>query len=773
MKVILTSLILVVFSMTNALPQQTYCINQTDEFTSSQDTIIGDLGTQNISTSVGKHNYYFSLNDQIAPVLVFDYDNRDYSQSIRIETSVQVQTELILTDNENYAALDLDATDGYDPGLDVPEPPPPSNNYVYTYFPHPEWSLPFGDNFMVDLRNGNDDLTNDVKIYLFNVDTDQEGETVDLSFSLGESYPANYGIVLHDLVDDSYQNLREADAYSFIAGGVARNFNLRLGDGTAPVVDITFPTTDTVLYYNADYRIDWSVSEVSPIRYYKLHYSIDDGQSWTLIDSISGENENYMWTIPESFSAYARLKIEAEDWPGNLDWAITEYTFNLAPNHLENDFSDYWHLISLPLQPQYASVDSIFGDDIIAPNFYFVYDYSQSGGGYGLVGEVESGPGYWLFINEGSMVDLDGEPEVDSTSIDMQEGWNIIGEAIAQDIPRDSLLFTDGNSIVLFNAAVDSNWILPSLYQYNGITGSYELTDSLRPWEGYWLYGLDAIEQMITYPPYPAGGVDLTSNERDDVSGDDLNWYIAIELSMGELYDELAGLGMNSNAADGYDVWYDVPTPPISPAGNYLRVIFEHPEWNAPPGDLFSRDIRATINNEQEVMTAAWDFMIMASAVGQLTMNFKELDKSLPEGYSIYLDFENRTINLLEQHSFRFDYTEPLSATIRVVQNSGTIPEGDNVESAGAVFDKLRIASIHPNPFNPETVITFELPAAGKVSLVIYDLQGREAARLVDGFQPAGIHRMTFDGSRLSSGVYFARLTAGNFQQTQKLLLVK
>ena len=96
-------------------------------------------------------------------------------------------------------------------------------------------------------------------------------------------------------------------------------------------------------------------------------------------------------------------------------------------------------------------------------------------------------------------------------------------------------------------------------------------------------------------------------------------------------------------------------------------------------------------------------------------------------------------------------------------------------ESAPAVSVPTEYAMIsaYPNPFNPETVIPFSLPKPGDVSLFIYDIQGREVSRLIDGFQPAGIHEVSFNGSELSSGVYFARLQADNFQQTRKLLLIK
>ena len=79
----------------------------------------------------------------------------------------------------------------------------------------------------------------------------------------------------------------------------------------------------------------------------------------------------------------------------------------------------------------------------------------------------------------------------------------------------------------------------------------------------------------------------------------------------------------------------------------------------------------------------------------------------------------------------------------------------------------------YPNPFNPTTALSYQLQAASYVELVVYDVQGREAAVLVDGFKTAGMYEAAFDASELASGVYFARLTAGSFQQTQKLLLIK
>lgn len=78
-----------------------------------------------------------------------------------------------------------------------------------------------------------------------------------------------------------------------------------------------------------------------------------------------------------------------------------------------------------------------------------------------------------------------------------------------------------------------------------------------------------------------------------------------------------------------------------------------------------------------------------------------------------------------------------------------------------------------PNPFNPATEISFSLPEASDVKLIVYDIIGREVAKLVDGFVEVGVHTVQFDGSNLASGIYFYHLTAGKYTAVKKMMLVK
>ncbi len=91
---------------------------------------------------------------------------------------------------------------------------------------------------------------------------------------------------------------------------------------------------------------------------------------------------------------------------------------------------------------------------------------------------------------------------------------------------------------------------------------------------------------------------------------------------------------------------------------------------------------------------------------------------------------------------------------------------------------RFALGQNYPNPFNPTTTIAFDVPSAGRVSLVIYDVTGARVRTLVDGDVRAGAHRVAWDGTneareRAGSGVYFYRLATGGKVLTKKMVLLK
>jgi len=86
---------------------------------------------------------------------------------------------------------------------------------------------------------------------------------------------------------------------------------------------------------------------------------------------------------------------------------------------------------------------------------------------------------------------------------------------------------------------------------------------------------------------------------------------------------------------------------------------------------------------------------------------------------------------------------------------------------------KFELSQNYPNPFNPVTTIKYVVPESGKIRLAVFNPLGEEVATLVDEFKEAGVHRVNFNASGLNSGVYVYQLSAGNFSQIRKMILVK
>ena len=89
------------------------------------------------------------------------------------------------------------------------------------------------------------------------------------------------------------------------------------------------------------------------------------------------------------------------------------------------------------------------------------------------------------------------------------------------------------------------------------------------------------------------------------------------------------------------------------------------------------------------------------------------------------------------------------------------------------VPDAYSLEQNYPNPFNPVTTIRFAIPARGVVILSVFNTLGQEVARLVNGLQEPGFRTLSFDGGALPNGVYYYILTAANFFDMKKMVLMK
>ena len=95
------------------------------------------------------------------------------------------------------------------------------------------------------------------------------------------------------------------------------------------------------------------------------------------------------------------------------------------------------------------------------------------------------------------------------------------------------------------------------------------------------------------------------------------------------------------------------------------------------------------------------------------------------------------------------------------------------MSQTGFIASDYKLYQNYPNPFNPSTNLEFVISKLGFVSLKVYNSLGIEVADLVNENKPAGRYSVSFDGSNLSSGVYFYKLEAGAFTETRQMILLK
>tara|TARA_Y100001935_G_scaffold223573_1_gene199240 strand:- start:175545 stop:177851 length:2307 start_codon:yes stop_codon:yes gene_type:complete len=180
------------------------------------------------------------------------------------------------------------------------------------------------------------------------------------------------------------------------------------------------------------------------------------------------------------------------------------------------------------------------------------------------------------------------------------------------------------------------------------------------------------------------------------------------------------------------------------PAGGFLLVWTDNDDEEGPLHTNFA------LSNDGEELGLFYEDGLSKSPVDTLSFGPLSDDISfgrLSDGDSVFVSFLTPTPGFSNSSSVA---TEPIVQlpTFRLLQN-------------------------YPNPFNPETTISFQLAQDGMVTLKIFDALGREIAELTHGLRSSGTHRVSFDASHLSSGIYYYRLDMGAQFEIKKMMLIK
>jgi len=255
--------------------------------------------------------------------------------------------------------------------------------------------------------------------------------------------------------------------------------------------------------------------------------------------------------------------------------------------------------------------------------------------------------------------------------------------------------------------------------------------------------------------------------------------------------EEIVGLGPNESVMMRY-CFMDPAIPeggakilrfrltgnPVGPNGyaGVDTILGETEDYIVSEPPLSVELLNVTVVPEDDQITLRWEtaseqdnerFEIERRVAGSLWRTVGEVPGAGTSAESHSYSFVDRYVSDGIPYSYRLTAVE-LNGTRTVIYET----ESPIMTVAAEVF-AYQLHANWPNPFNPTTAITYDLKESGTVFLRVFDVLGREVAVLVEGDQNAGRHTVTFDGSSLSSGIYFYRLDAGGFTDTKKMVLMK
>ena len=198
-------------------------------------------------------------------------------------------------------------------------------------------------------------------------------------------------------------------------------------------------------------------------------------------------------------------------------------------------------------------------------------------------------------------------------------------------------------------------------------------------------------------------------------------------------------------------------TNPLSLDFNYVAV-----------GDSLEKPVEI-INNSAETLLINQTFNY-ESAYSVIT----DLPVSIPSGGTSTITVKFKPLESREysdQLHLRWNSNEQRIA--RVVELTGSANPNSVISGGISGVSEYHLYQNYPNPFNPTTKIHWTMASLSRVSIVVYDMLGRKITTLVNDERPAGDYEIFFDGSDLSTGIYFYTIHAGSFIKTKKMLLLK
>lgn len=473
----------------------------------------------------------------------------------------------------------------------------------------------------------------------------------------------------------------------------------------------------------------WGESEHT--EYYELQISLSS--SFSSITYANDEIESVPYEVHNlSPNTVYYWRVRAYNTEGVSRWSeIRSFTTEAALPKSEQTIilHEGWNSISSFMDPHEKDISEIFAGvhsniGLVSNNYGDVYwpVYDING-----IETWEPLEGYKVYMNRADTLVIIGEQmDPEKTPVPLSTGWNMTAYLPDQPMPVELALESIVSSLeIVTNNAGEIYW---PAYNVNSI-------GRLHPGEGYKIYVTNS--STLSYPSVSSPDVKFAGEGGASIQSQNMVTPQQYKVSSGNTGSKSFLLLESDHFTDGEEVGV----------------------WNSKDiligsGVVMNNRAALTIWGKNEMEPGA-DF----GAAADEALDFTVWSNRENQEYTLEL---NRVTCLsrgeLDKTDFRF---EDGSVMIAEARNPDYRPE------------RYTLAQNYPNPFNPTTTIRYTIPDDEYVSLVVYTMLGQKITTLVDEKQRAGQYEVVFEADKLASGVYFYRLTAGNYTEMKRMILLR
>ena len=330
-------------------------------------------------------------------------------------------------------------------------------------------------------------------------------------------------------------------------------------------------------------------------------------------------------------------------------------------------------------------------------------------GSYTPKATLMNGPGYWLRYSSEQVMPILGD-SITADTIEVNEGWNLIG-SISVPVPGWTITSDTGVSI---------------LSRTFGYSNGYHVADTIVPGKGYWVKTSAGGRLFLNSGLAKHAAAGAIRNELESLN----------EITMTDAAGSVQTLyfGLDDGTIDAGR--YELPPVPI-------EGVFDARFASRRMVGLFGADAHAGIG------------ILLSGAVYPVTIRCRMHSAS----GSLLVDGEQ--LVLADAKAFT------------ISRAPSRLELGMEPGPASSLPKRFALSQNYPNPFNPATDIRYEIPVESRVVLKVCDVIGRAIATLVNENKPAGTYTIRWDAGAMPSGMYYYTLSAGTFNQTRAMALIR